>query len=167
MRALILFMLMVVSLSSQARDLIYKEFLLNDKLTSITQNEIQKYYGKGKIKLTNYECGFYANEHNGTPYYQIIFNELIFIGNDKESFSLQHFFFTENTKNTISFKGVELNSNTTKAEFIEIFGKFSETHFRENPNSNEILLFYSKSDDGARFKFKNNKLVEYIYWTPC
>jgi hypothetical protein len=59
-----------------------------------------------------------------------------------------------------------LNGRTTKEEFIKIFGDVVKQHF-DNPNNKAIVLIATDRDDGARFSFKDGRLVRFEYWTPC
>ncbi|MEQ8476276.1 hypothetical protein [Fulvivirga sp.] len=58
-----------------------------------------------------------------------------------------------------------LNGQTTKEEFIKLFGDTVKQHF-DNPDNKVIVLIATDCDDGARFTFKDGRPVRFEYWTP-
>lgn len=110
--------------------------------------------GRGKQIETNYECGFFASDQEGAPYYQLAYPDFTYIGSDKEKvFYLQSVYFDSNGSIKLKYLEKELTGETT------------DMVTRNNAN---MLLLYSKdSDDGGIFWFKNGRLFKFEYWTPC
>ncbi|WP_420589494.1 hypothetical protein [Bacterioplanoides sp.] len=132
-----------------------------------SKEDLTNRFGTGIQNYTDYECGFNSNDQAGAPYYQLKYDQIIFIGSDTYPFILENFTFTESNKHVLSYNDSPLNQSTTVTEFIEIFGKYAKEHFQENPKSDSILLFFENADDGVRFNFSNGKLISYEYWSPC
>jgi hypothetical protein len=131
-----------------------------------TKKEIEGKFGQGKRVETNYECGFFTNDQPGGPYYQIAFSDFTFIGSNKEEFYLQIVGFDQKGKTKINYGDKVLNGQTTKEEFIKMFGDTVRKHF-DNPDNDAIVLIANGRDDGARFAFKDGLLIRFEYWTPC
>jgi hypothetical protein len=127
---------------------------------------ITEKFGQGRRVETNYECGFFTNDLPGGPYYQLVYIDFTFIGSDKEEFYLQSVDFDPNGKMKLNYADKVLNGQTTKEDFIKIFGETVKRHF-DNPDNKAIVLIANNSDDGARFTFKDGRLVRFEYWTPC
>jgi hypothetical protein len=131
-----------------------------------TKKVITEKFGQGRRAETNYECGFFASDLPGGPYYQLLYTDFIFIGSDKEEFYLQSVDFDPNGTLKLNYADKVLNGWTTKEEFIKIFGDTVKKHF-ENLDNKAIVLIATDRDDGARFTFKDGRLVRFEYWTPC
>jgi hypothetical protein len=131
-----------------------------------TKKEITKLFGQGRRVETNYECGFFTNDQPGGPYYQLVYSDFNFIGSDKEDFYLQSVDFDPKGKMKILYGDKILNGQTTKEEFVKMFGDIVSEHFN-NPDNKAIVLIANDRDDGARFTFKDGRLVKFEYWTPC
>jgi len=131
-----------------------------------TKKEIVDKFGQGKQVETNYECGFFTNDQPNGPYYQLVYTGFNFIGSDKEGFYLQSVDFDLNGKVRLNYADKVLSGQTTKDDFIKMFGDIARKHF-ENPDNHGIILIAQGRDDGARFTFKNGVLVRFEYWTPC
>jgi hypothetical protein len=131
-----------------------------------TKKIIIEKFGQGKRIETNYECGFFALDNSKAPYYQLVFNDFKFIGSDKDKFYLHIVDFDLKGKIKIDYGDKILNGLTTKDEFIEMFGEIAKKHF-DNPDNQAIILIADGRDDGARFTFKDGRLVKSEYWTPC
>lgn len=131
-----------------------------------TKKVIIEKFGQGKRIETNYECGFFTNDSPGGPYYQLVYTDFTFVGSDKEEFYLQSVDFDMNGKIKLNYGDKVLNGRTTKEEFIKIFGDTVKQHFANSDNK-AIVLIATDRDDGARFTFKDGRLVRFEYWTPC
>ncbi len=139
----------------------FKGFGLKTNKAAITEK-----FGEGRQVETNYKCGFFASDLSGGPYYQLVYNDFNFIGSDKEEFYLQSVDFDPNGKMKLNYADKVLNGRTTKEEFIKLFGDTVKKHF-DNPDNKEIVLISTDRDDGARFTFKDGRLLRFEYWTPC
>lgn len=131
-----------------------------------TKEKITRQFGQGRRVETNYECGFFASNGPGAPYYQLVYSGFNFIGSDKEGFYLQYVDFDPEGKIQIDYGDKIFSSRTTKVEFIKMFGNIVKQHF-DNPNNTGIVLIADGRDDGARFIFKDGWLLRFEYWTPC
>jgi hypothetical protein len=101
------------------------------------------------------------------PYYQLAYTGFDYIGSDGGKFYLQHVNFDKPGKTRINYKNQILSGQTTKDDFIKMFGQIAREHFANNPGEQSILLYSKGSDDGAVFTFEDNRLVKFQYWTPC
>jgi len=134
----------------------------------VTKEAIVNALGKGKRLATNYECGFFAYDQKGAPYYQLVYPNFNYIGSDKEKF-----FYLENVNFdtagivTIKYLERELTGRTTEAEFVRIFGDSVKADFVKKGEENSLLLYSKGSDDGAVFIFRKERLFKLQYWTPC
>ena len=131
-----------------------------------TKKVIIEKFGQGRRVETSYECGFFASDLPGGPYYQLLYTDFSFVGSDKEEFYLQSVDFDPNGKLKLNYADKVLNGQTTKEEFIKMFGDTVKQHF-DNPDNKAIVLIATDRDDGARFTFKDGRLVRFEYWTPC
>lgn len=128
---------------------------------------IKKKFGEPEVHFPAYECGFHADDQPGGPYYQLVYPNFNYIGSDTENFFLEHVEFDLAGKIRLYYKGEVLSGLMTKAEFAAILGSSAKEHFKNYPADDDILLFSEGSDDGARFVFKNEKLIRFEYWSPC
>lgn len=134
-----------------------------------TKEKVIKAFGQGKRVETNYECGFFTNDQELGPYYQLVYNSFDYIGSDKDKFFLQHVNFDTKGEIKLDYLNTQLSGQTTIGDFTKIFGDKVIENFEKHLDQDVVsILVYSKgSDDGAVFTFKNNKLVKFQYWTPC
>ena len=131
-----------------------------------TKKVITETFGQGRRVETNYECGFFAGDLPSGPYYQLVYTDFTFIGSDKDEFYLQSVDFDPKGITNLNYADKELNGRTTKEEFIKLFGDTVKQHF-DNPDNKAIVLIATDHDDGARFTFKDGRLIRFEYWTPC
>jgi len=134
---------------------------------STTKEKIIKSFGQAKKVETNYECGFFTNDQEGGPFYQLEYKDFNYIGSDKERFYLENVNFDIKGETILKYADKELNGQTTRDDLIKVFGDTAKEHFEKYPENDAIVLFSKDSDDGARFTFKNGKLKKFEYWTPC
>jgi hypothetical protein len=135
---------------------------------STTKESIIKSFGQGKRVETNYECGFFTNDQEGGPYYQLVYADCNFIGSDKEKFFyLENVDFDALGSIRLNYNGIVLNGKTTEEEFVKIFGEKVKDNFVKHDDHNTFLLYSKGADDGAVFWFKNGRLSKFEYWTPC
>jgi hypothetical protein len=134
---------------------------------STTKENIIKAFGEGKKVEADYECGFFTNDQERGPYYRLVYVDFDYIGSDKDKFFLHHVTFDTTEKMKIDYGGKEISGQTTRGEFIKIFGDKIRAYFERYPDKDSILIYSKGSDDGAIFTFKNNKLTKFEYWTPC
>lgn len=130
-------------------------------LIFVQPSSIIKTFGKPKIVYTDYECGFYSG-----LYYQLVYSNFNYIGNDKEDFCLEHVRFEPLCIITIKYIEKELSGPTTKEEISKIIGGTFENIF-EKPDDDSELIFFKGGDDGIVFTFKNGKLLTFEYSSPC
>ena len=132
-----------------------------------TKQEIIKKLGSPKrIYKPNYECGFLSVDEQGVEFYTLDYGSLKFTGNKNEKFILEEINFDENKLLFINYSNYKLNSKTTIADLINIFGKEITNPLRKT-KSVHFLIMHSNSDDGIVFHIKNGKLVKMEYWSPC
>ena len=134
---------------------------------STPKEKLIKAFGLGKKVETNYECGFFANDQEGGPYYQLVYAGFDYIGSDKGNFFLQHVNFDIKGRIKINYKEMELSGESTKDDLIKLFGNKVNEYLKDYQDKDSILIYSKGSDDGAIFTFKDNKLKKFQYWTPC
>ncbi len=132
-----------------------------------SKEEIIRIFGEPKINFPNYECGFHSEEQDGGPYYQLIYPDIIFIGSDLENFQFEKIEINLNKAIIVKYNGQLLNHETTIEDFVKIIGPDAEKLLDSNQNEENILIYSNNSDDGAFFSFRNRKLIEIQYWSPC
>jgi hypothetical protein len=130
------------------------------------KKEINKLFGQGKKIDTNYECGFFTNDQPEGPYYQLTYNNFVFIGSDKGAFYLQSVDFDSKGVTILNYGNKIFSGTMTKEEFVDIFGDIAKEHFKD-PKNDKIVLIANGRDDGARFCFKDGRLVRFEFWTSC
>ena len=128
---------------------------------------IEGKFGTGEIDTPRYECGFFTDDQPGGPYHQLVYSGFNYIGSVSEKFLLESVNFELCKDHQLKYDGVVLNAQTTQEIFSKIFGKYASDHFKEHPDNDGIILMVPDNDDGARFTFKNGKLVQFEYWSSC
>ena len=135
---------------------------------STTKKEIINSFGEGKRVETNYECGFFTNDQEGGPYYQLVYSDFDYIGSDKENFFYLHNVdFDAMGSIKVKYLDKELTGKTTEEEFVKFFGEKVRSSLVNHGDHHTFLLYSKGSDDGAVFSFKNGRLFKFQYWTPC
>jgi hypothetical protein len=134
---------------------------------SLNKDLIIETFGNGKKVDTNYECGFFTNDQEGGPYYQLVYPDFNYIGSDKEKFYLANVNFDQVGRIKINYGEKDLNGQTTKEDFIIMFGEKAKKNFEKYMDTETLLLYSKEGDDGAIFRFKNGRLIKFEYWTPC
>jgi len=166
-KTLISLIILFSSIFAEAEDFNWN-YLKHDGLDiSKPKSDLVGKYGEVKKVFPDYECGFYADDQSGAPYYQFKYPFFTYIGSDKESFILEEFNFSKNNLSNLSYKGKELSSSLNKYEFSDIFGEMAVKYFQKYPSENSIRFFSMTSDDAATFRFVNGALASYSYWSPC
>jgi len=125
----------------------------------VTKEKVIATFGEPKIIDPEYECGFYSNNQTGGPYYQLMYDNFNYIGSETENFQLENVEFDIKGEIRLAYGDYEISGLTTKNEFAKLFGKY--------PDDDVIIIFSEGSDDGARFRFKDEKLIKFEYWSPC
>lgn len=123
-------------------------------------------FGEPTISYPNYECGFYSDEQENGPYYQLNYSGFNWIGSDKEKFVLESIELDADGTTYLQYGERRISGKMTKAEFINWIGDYAGEHFK-NSNNNALVIYSKNSDDGARFTFANNRLTLFEYWSPC
>ena len=153
---------------AQSSDFDLKSIKFRELEFSTTKSAVIKSFGKGKRVETNYECGFFTNDQEGGPYYQLVYSGFNYIGSDKgKFFYLQNVDFDGKGRVRMKYLEKELTGKTTEDEFVKIFGEKVKSNFVNHGDHNTFLLHSKGSDDGGVFYFKNGLLFKFEYWTPC
>ena len=167
-RLTILLLLIVTISRAQQSDFDLKDIKFKGLGFSTTKADILKSLGQAKRVETNYECGFFTNDQEGGPYYQLVYSEFNYIGSDNEKFFyLENVFFDLKGSVKIDYIDKVLTGQTTEEEFIKMFGEKVRSNFVKHQDHNTFLLYSKGSDDGALFVFRNGRLSKFEYWTPC
>lgn len=132
-----------------------------------TKEAVIKAFGAGKKVDTNYECGGFANDQPGGPFYQLAFDGFNYIGSDKTNFYLQDVYFDSQGKVQLQYGDIFFSGKTTDSEFVKTFGDKAQAGLVKHSGFDTILLYSKGSDDAGLFTFKEGRLIKFEYWTPC
>ncbi|MFC3417723.1 hypothetical protein [Algoriphagus hitonicola] len=129
-------------------------------------------YGPIKRSPTDYECGFHSNEEQGKTYYQFIYPQITWIGSAEDGRFLADrvIFDQEGQIKWVYFKEAEFSGKSTQAEGEDFMGKNAEPIQIYGREEEELFCLggrFTHSDDGFFFLFKQGKLIELQYWSPC
>ncbi|HTE32313.1 MAG TPA: hypothetical protein VK666_18155 [Chryseolinea sp.] len=163
----ILFLLITTILRGQEKDIELKKIGFKGINFIATKEAILKSFGPGEKVATNYDCGFFTNDQEGGPYYQLVYANFNYIGSDTEEFYLENVTFDLEGKTIVYYGNSRLSGKTTVGDFVKVFGNRAKEYFEKYPAEDSILLFSKSSDDGAIFTFKAGRLFKFEYWTPC
>ncbi|WP_288369315.1 hypothetical protein [uncultured Algoriphagus sp.] len=128
-------------------------------------------YGPTQKTDTDYECGFHSNEEQGKTYYQLIYPQITWIGNAEEGYISELVLFDLAGKiKWAYYQEVEFSGKSTQSEVERFFGKQAEPikiYGRDDKNLFSLGGRFTDADDGFFFLFKEEKLIEFHYWSPC
>jgi uncharacterized protein YdgA (DUF945 family) len=133
------------------------------------KDEIIKKLGKARTNQPKYECGAFSEEEQNSPFYQLVYDHVTFIGNDNGDFVLEKVAFDSKGKTKVTYKNFTLSGRTTKEEFHKYFGKnvvvspVSDT----DASGNSFMLKSYGEEDGFSVTFKDGRLIGMEYWSPC
>lgn len=131
---------------------------------------IWKTLGKVEEKRVYYECGFFSEDEQGKAFFELNYPSATWIGNDEEDYSLDKVVFDQKGQITLNFKNLVFSGKTTQKELEHLFNQESEpikVSGRDNENLEWIGLPFENRDDACHFYFKDGKLAEFGYWSPC
>jgi len=154
---------------SQKVTIDFYKFKLNGLSFFSSKNEILKQFGDPlEIIEPKYECGFHSENEQGNKYFQLVYPNIIFIGNDKEKYIFEKILFDSTSTIDFSYDDFELNFSTKIELLNKIFGNSISENISEKDNTNTTFFIWSyNSDDAINLKFKNGTLVRFSYWSPC
>lgn len=128
-------------------------------------------YGPTKRTYHDYECGFHSNQEQGKSYYQLIYNQVTWIGNAEEGYIAELVLFDpEGEMKWTYFREIEFSGKSTQSEVEQFFGKQAKPirfHGRDEADLFSLGGRFTNADDGFFFLFKEEKLIEFHYWSPC
>lgn len=116
------------------------------------------------------ECGFFSEDEQGKAFFEFNYPSITWIGNEEEGFILDKLVFDPKGLIKLNYKNHVFSGKTTQKELENLFDQKSEpinVFGRDDENLRYIGLWFEKSDDGCHFFFKEGKLVEFGYWSPC
>lgn len=133
------------------------------------KNTITRKFGKPKrVFEPNNECGFRSEAEQGKKYYQLSYDHVAFVGNDREGYGLESADFNQKNTLTLNYGKYKLNHKLTKDEFIKLVGQGIKNSFNNRDNGiTDVLLYFKNADDGLIFSFKSGYLIKIAYWSPC
>lgn len=128
-------------------------------------------YGPTKSTDTNYECGFHSNQEQGKSYYQLTYDHVTWIGNSEEGYIPELVLFDpEGKMKWTYFEEIEFSGKSTLQE-VELFMEKKAGPIEINGRDDELLSSikgrFTDADDGFFFLFREGKLIEFQYWSPC
>ncbi|MCS5489790.1 hypothetical protein [Algoriphagus limi] len=128
-------------------------------------------YGPTKKTDTDYECGFHSNEEQGKTYYQLIYDQVTWIGNAEEGYIPELVVFdSEGEIKWTYFQEIEFSGKSTQYEVENFMKKKAEPIQIYRRDENDLFSLggrFTNADDGFFFLFKQEKLIEFHYWSPC
>ncbi|MDF2158480.1 hypothetical protein [Algoriphagus sp. CAU 1675] len=127
-------------------------------------------YGPTKFSNTNYECGFFSNEEQGKTFYELIYKQVTWIGNNEEGFLAELVRFDPEGRMKWSYKGIELSGKSTQKEIESFMDKSAEPikfSGRDDDNLFSVGGYFQDADDGFFLLLKQGYLIEFHYWSPC
>jgi hypothetical protein len=137
---------------------------------SSTKELIWETLGKVEERRVFYECGFHSEDEQGKAFYELNYPSFTWIGNEAEGYTLNKLIFDSEAQIKLNYKNHVFSGKTSQKELEDLFNQKSEpinVFGRDNENLQNISLWFEKSDDGCHFFFKEGKLVEFGYWSPC
>ncbi len=135
-----------------------------------SKQEIIRAMGKAyKLVESEHECGFLSSIEQGQKYYQMIYKDITFTGNDTQKYLIEKMEFKPGYHYSLAFKQYRIDSETTIEDLHLIFGKNQLRKLKpENDHSQYIMQTHPQSDDAYIFTFnKKGKLTRLEYWSPC
>ncbi|MCB0397558.1 MAG: hypothetical protein KDD36_12960 [Flavobacteriales bacterium] len=133
----------------------------------IPKDTIINMFGEADIAYPEYECGGFSSDWQGCTFYQLKYQYFNYIGCDSALFTLEKVTMDHQGEVKLYYDGMPLTGQTTKADFINIFGKGTVSRFRQDENGESVLLLAKGYDNGFRFVFRDGKLSSCEYWTSC
>lgn len=130
-----------------------------------TKSEIINVLGQpDRIYEPNFECGFLSSDEQGKPFYAMVYENVVFVGNDKDKYVLDEIDLADGL--TINYGNQELSNKSNLDRLIEVIGdkKFESLH---DTSTDSRTLFNKGSDGGWRFTLENGRLVSIGFWSPC
>lgn len=134
------------------------------------QKTIWEILGEVTPKRVFYECGFHSEDEQGVPFFELRYTDVTWVGNEEEGYILQSVYFDLEGKTEIQYKDLIFNGKTTQQALENLFDEKATTANilgRENEKLEWINLYFENADDGCHFIFKNGKLLEFGYYSPC
>lgn len=102
---------------------------------------------------------FLSEDEQGNKFYSLMYSSFVFTGNPLNNYQLEKVYFTSETNCEITYKEKLLSSKTTKKDIGRIFGI--------KVLNDQISFSEFKGEDALIFRFKNGRLAELEYWSPC
>lgn len=137
----------------------------NIPLHSTRENMI-KQWGPYKFSIIDDSCGFFSREWNEKDFYEYIYPHFTYVGNSKDNNVQLILVDFDTDKIALLYNLDTLNNQTTISDFNQIFG-VGDSNTSKSDEGQSILLMSNENDDGARFFFKQGKLVRFEYFSPC
>ena len=151
---------LLFTVTAQNKAIKYNDIRINGLLLNSSKSSIIKQFGNPqKVYEPHYECGFLSGEEEGRKVYCLQYPALLFTGNDKEKYWLEHIYFNKGRSFQVTYQGNPLSALTTIKAF--------ETIFKARVVNNEIYLYVPGTDDKLIVTFKKGLLFEIEYWSPC
>ncbi|WP_268033802.1 hypothetical protein [Algoriphagus sp. PAP.12] len=135
-----------------------------------TEAEIKKTYGDVVLTETDYECGFFSVDQPGSPYFQMIYPNINWIGNSKEGYQIDEIKFDPEGKIQLKYEDFVFSGLNTQEELESFMGEKSNSiqiHQRDDEVLRSLFNYFDKSDDALMLILKGGKLIEFHYWSPC
>lgn len=163
----ILFLMLEFSLA-QSGTIDFARISFDGMAFTVQKQQVITKFGKPTIHYPNYECGYHAdNWQDGRPYYQLKYAGFTYIGSDKEGFVLEKVNFDSIGKIQLQYGQMTWSGQTTKEQIIKFFGEQVRSKFTKDERGESVLIYSTSTDDGVVLTFKNGKLTQFEYWSPC
>ena len=164
-RKVIILLFIFFNSSAFAQKINLNQLKFNSLGFCLSKDVIIKTFGSPNVTYPNYECGFFSGDRPN-EFYQLQYPNLTYIGSDSSKFFLERIDFDEIGSIKLYYNDKALSGLMTKSEFALFFGETEKSLF-EKYSDKDCIIIMSPGDDGAKFTFKNGKLLRFEYWTPC
>ena len=136
--------------------------------SSSTKAQIIQRLGKpAKTTQPEYECGFLSSAEQGKTYYSLHYQNVVFTGNAQEGYLLENVEFDAAGKVVLTYGKSTFSGQTSVADLQRIVGGKLLFDAEKEGTTWTLIRSPKGSNDGATFHFRNGRLVEFNYWSPC
>lgn len=119
-----------------------------------------------RISQPHYACGFLSASEQQQPFYSLVYGLAIFTGNARRGYVLDRVRLLPGSQ-PLRYGKLVWSAATTRHEIERQFHVPPDPTEKPQPDGSTLLLIRTKAADAAMFIFKQGRLVEFQYWTPC
>jgi len=133
---------------------------------------INAYGSKVKIDEPNYECGFLSSDWQKKSFYQLLYEDIVFIGNEEDGYIIEKIVFNSKSSHKLIYKNQIIDYKTTFQDLQNIFGQNQMRKLNNNSDNHDQYIIpsgFSKnaSEDAYIIYLNKGKVMKIEYWSPC